>query len=368
MKFICTQENLVKGLSRVAPIAGRNTQLPILEHVLISLTAGVMHLTSTDLEIGVKTTVLGKVEKEGACTTLARPLLEYVQQLPNQHPLTLTVAGGSLRITTKGFSARFPTGGDDEFPLLPSLAREEALVLPAPDFCQALGKTIFAAARDDTRPEIHSVFVAGEGNEIVIAATDSFRLAEGRLNLAEESGRTFSFLLPLSSAQEIVRLFSDRESIELYLQDNHLLLSTDSLELSSRLVDGKYPDYQQIIPRTFAIEGVCDRDALVRALKTLLVFLPRDSRRVRLKVKPEEDQLQLETGGVERGEGEVVVEFTGKGDHVEVLFNIQYLLEGLQYIRSREVRLRLVGSSEPTVFAAPEAQDFLYVVMPIQAS
>src|SRR3989344_8795007 len=107
MKFICTQENLVKGLSRVVPIAGRNTQLPILEHILISLTSGVMHLTSTDLELGVKTTVLGKVEKEGTCTTRARPLLEYVQQLPTGHPLTLTVSSGSLRITTKGFSARF---------------------------------------------------------------------------------------------------------------------------------------------------------------------------------------------------------------------------------------------------------------------
>ncbi len=368
MKFICTQENLVKGLSRVVPIAGRNTQLPILEHVLISLNAGVMHLTSTDLELGVKATVLGKVEKEGVCTTLARPLLEYVQQLPGAHPLTLTVSAGSLRITTEGFSARFPVGADEDFPLLPSLSREEALVLPAPAFCQILSKTIFAAARDDTRPEIHSVFVAGSENEVVVAATDSFRLAESRLALPQGGGEVFSFLLPLSSAQEIVRLFSDHEEIALHRQENHLLLVADSLELSSRLVDGKYPDYQQIIPHSFAIEGVCDRDALVRALKTLLVFLPRDSRRVRLAVRPGDDQLRLETGGAARGEGEVVVEFNGSGDSVEVLFNIQYLLEGLQYIRSSEVQLRLTSESSPTMFAAPGAHDFLYVVMPIQAT
>jgi len=369
MKFVCTQENLVKGLSKVAPIAGRNTQLPVLEHVHISLANGVMHLTSTDLEVGVKTTVLGKVEKEGACTTLARPLLEYIQQLPNQNPLTLTYAPGSLRVTTKGFSARFPGASDEDFPLLPSLAREESIRIEAPAFAEVLSKTLFAAARDDTRPEIHSVSVVGEEAGLVVAATDSFRLAEGRLPMQGSTAHTFSFLLPLNTAQEIVRLFSDREFIDLYLQENHILLVSDGLELSSRLVDGKYPDYQQIIPRAFAIEGVTDRDALVRALKTLLVFLPRDSRRVRLSVQPGEDRLRLETGGAQRGEGDVVLEFAGSGGDVDVLFNIQYLLEGLQYIRSPEVQLRLVGSSEPTVFqAATGAADYLYVVMPIQAT
>src|SRR5688572_15039848 len=104
MKFVCTHENLVKGLSRVAPVAGRNVQLPILEHVRISLENGVMRLISTDLELGVQATVLGKVEKEGVCTVVARPLMEYVQQLPSKNPLTLAYGNGSLRVTTKGFS------------------------------------------------------------------------------------------------------------------------------------------------------------------------------------------------------------------------------------------------------------------------
>jgi DNA polymerase-3 subunit beta len=369
MKFICTQENLIKGLGRVGPIAGRNAQLPVLEHVLISLANGVMHLTATDLEIGVKATVVGKVEKEGACTTLARPLLDYVQQLPTQNPLTLAYADGSLRITTKGFSARFPAGSDEDFPLLPSLEKSESIQIEAEEFCQVLSKTLFAAARDETRPEIHSVFVSGEGAGLVVAATDSFRLAEAKLKLSAAVEEPFSFLLPLGTAQEVVRLFSDREFIEMYIQENHILLVADTLELSSRLVDGKYPDYQQIIPHAFAVEGTTDRDALVRALKTLLVFLPRDSRRVRLLVKPGEDQLRLETGGAQRGEGDVTLEFAGSGDDVEVLFNIQYLLEGLQYIKSDAIKLRLVGSSEPTVFGAAAApNEYIYVVMPIQAT
>lgn len=377
MKFVCTQENLLKGLSRVGPVAGRNTQLPVLEHVLISLEQGVMRLTATDLEIGVQTTVLGKVEKEGVCTVLARPLLEYVQQLPSQNPLTLVYSQGSLRITTTGFSARFPGGSDEDFPLLPTLAKKEPVRIAAPKFCEVLSKTLFAAAREDTRPEIHSVFVYGEEGGVVVAATDSFRLAEGKLSAStDKSGASvggsqpFSFLLPLASAQEVVRLFSDREFIDIYIQANHILLASDTLDLSSRLVDGKYPDYQQIIPHTFAVEGVVARDALIRALKTLAVFLPRDSRRVRVLVKPGEDQLQLETGGAQKGEGDVVLDFNGSGADVEVLFNIQYLLEGLQYIRSDQIKIQLVGSSEPAVWQAQgEAPtDYIYVVMPIQAT
>lgn len=369
MKFICTHENLVKGLSRVAPIAGRNSQLPILEHVRISLESGVMRLTSTDLELGVQATVLGKVEEDGVCTVVARPLMEYVQQLPSKNPLTLTYTDGSLRIMTTGFSARFPGGSDEDFPLLPSLTRDDSVQIEAPAFCEILSKAIFAAARDDTRPEIHSVYIFGEGNELTVAATDSFRLAEGKLPLSESVEQPFSLLLPLATAQEIVRLFSDREMISIFIQENHILIAADVVELSSRLVDGKYPDYQQIIPQSFSVEGVVDREALIRALKTLLVFLPRDSRRVRLLVSPAEDQLRLETGGAQKGEGEVVLDFSGTGESVEVLFNIQYILEGLHYIRSPQVQLRLVGSSEPAVLqAAGSASGYMYVVMPIQSA
>lgn len=368
MKFICTQENFLKGLSQVVPIAGRNTQLPILEFVHILLDHGVMRLTATDLEIGVQATVVGKIEETGVCTVLARPLLEYMQQLPKNNPLTLTYNQNSLRITTTGFSARFPSGNEEDFPLLPTLIREAPVRMAGHQLSEVFSKTIFAAARDDTRPEIHSVFVYTDGGGVITAATDSFRLSEGRLTGMERKNIIFSFLLPLGTAQEVVRLFNDKEFVDLFIQENHILFVAEGLELSSRLVDGKYPDYQQIIPHDFVAQGVINRDALVRALKTLLVFLPRDARRVRLLVQPKENRMQLTSGGAARGEGDVQLDFEGQGQEVEVLFNIQYLLEGLQYIRGEEVKVQLSGSSEPAILRAAEDKDFLYVVMPIQAT
>lgn len=366
MKFICTKDNLLTGLSRVTPVAGRNTQLPILQNVLLQLKEGVLHLTCTDLEIGIHTTVPGKVVEEGACTVVARKFMEYIQHLPTTDPVEIALKKDTLSVKTTGFSAQFPITTDDDFPLLPQISSKKEIKIKAATLCQGLTRTLFAAARDSTRPEIHSVYFLGSDQTLRLAATDSFRLAEEVIPLEDMSG-DFSFLLPLSTAQEMVRLFSDADELVLLPHENHIAIHTNGLELSSRLIDGKYPDYQQIIPTTFKTSGQLNREEFIRALKTLMVFLPRDSRRVQLKVKPSTNTLQLSVAGSATGAGDVMLDFEGEGDDLEVLFNIQYLLEGVLYLPTPECQIRFVGSADPAVFS-PEKKNgtYQYVVMPIQ--
>ena len=367
MKFTCTQEHLVRGLGQASPIAGRNSQLPILEHVQIALEDGVMHLTATDLQVGVRSTVPGKIEEEGVCTIIARKLIGYVQQLPKTHPIIFTSKGNVLTVKTEGFSAQFPIGESDDFPSLPKLPSTTTLTLSAPQFCSSLTRTLFAAARDDTRPEIHSVYLRGDSKALTMAATDSFRLTEDVIT-PDSFTKDINLLLPLTTAQEVVRLFSDQETLTISLHDGHATFVADGIELSSRLVDGVYPDYKQIIPTTFSVTGTVDKGEFVRALKTLLVFLSRDSRRVRLSVEPGEGRILLTTGSGDAGEGNVSLEFDGDGENLEVLFNIQYVLDSLAYVPTERVRLQFVGTSEPAVFM-PDGDDskYTYVVMPIQA-
>lgn len=368
MKFICTQDNLAQGLSRVVPIAGRNKQLPILDHVLLQLREGVLHLTCTDLELGVHTIVPGKLEKDGSCAVSARKMLDYVQQLPNTNPINLELKGSQLHLKTKSFQAQFPVVGDEDFPLLPQLDSKKMIKLDGQVFCRGLTKTLFSAAKDDTRPEIHSVFIHGSKDKITLATTDSFRLVEQVIPLDVQI-EDFVLLLPLTTAHEVVRLFSGSNNLELTLFENHLLFNNDTIELSSRLVDGKYPDYRQIVPTKFATTGVVPKDELARALKTLLVFLPRDSRRVQLAVKPSKEGLELSVTG-ENGTGSVEVGFEGSGGDLNILFNIQYLLEGLQYFSGDQVIMKCVGENEPVVLI-PESKEkdaYLYIIMPIQAS
>jgi len=365
MRFICTQENLLHGLGQVSPLAGRNPQLPVLQHILTEVRDGVLHLTCTDLEVGARVTVGGKAEIDGSCTVVARQLLDYVQQLPTDNPITLEVTKKQLRVTTKGFNAQFPIAEADDFPLLPTLPQSNIAVIDGRLFCQALAQTGFAAARDEARPEIHSILVVGEGDEIRLAATDSFRLAEQVIPLRGKE--EFSFLLPVASAQEVSRLFSTVEKLTLLKEENYVVFQGEGMYLSSRLVDGAYPDYRQIIPTTFAAQGVVKRDELLRALKILNVFLPRESRRIILSVRPEKSALELRVEGSASGQGTVTIDFEGQGKDLTVLFNINYLIDGVTHGSGDAMELDFGGESDPIVLRPKrEAVRHQYIVMPIQ--
>lgn len=361
----CTKDNLVTGLLRVASVAGRNSQLPILHHILLQNKKGVLHLTSTDLEVGVHTVVGGKTKGDGAVTIPARSFLAYIQQLPSDQPITVQAKGQSIHVSTIGFSAQFPTANPDDFPLLPQGKKDTVISLAGDVFTSALQQVIFAAARDETRPEIRGVYISVGNGVVRLAATDSFRLAEEVIPYSGESSG--SFILPLSSAQEIVRLFSDSSEIMVAPQDSHVLLFSDETDLSSRLIDGSYPDYQQIIPTTSKTTITVSREDFLRALKTLTVFLPRDSRRVELEVQPNKKKLIARVVGGGVGEGVVDIPITGKGDQLKVLVNIQYFLEGLQHITTKDCLVGFNTEASPIVIQPSATEgDYVYVVMPIR--
>lgn len=365
MKFIVTQSNILDGVSRVSTLAGRNPQLPILQNILLEVREGVLNLTCTDLEVGAHITVMGKAEKEGSCAVSARQLLEYIQQLPSLDPIVFDRKKEGLMVSTKKFNARFPVTTVDDFPLLPVPKNKDEIILDGRLFCQGLSNTLFSAARDETRPELHSVFISGEGRDIRIAATDSFRLSEQVIPLDVEN--KFSFMLPINAAQEIIRLFSSTEELGLLIEQNYIAFRGDSCDLSTRLVDGAYPNYQQIIPDKFNTSGVVECDEVLRALKILNVFLPKESRRVSITVVPDKEIIRLKVEGGESGSSKVEVGFEGKGSEVSLLFNIQYLLEGFQHIIGKKCEV-LLGSASAPLLIRPHSNSVqqLYVVMPIQ--
>lgn len=366
MHFTCTQDNLIKGISQVAPIAGRNTQLPILQHILLQVRDNILHLTATDLEIGVHTIIGGKAQSDGSCTVPARRFFEYIQQLPNTNPVTIERKGTGVLVTTKGFRATFLSSEAEDFPLLPDVQEKEVVEFEPTLFCQALTDTLFAASKEDIRPEIRSVLVSAISSELRVAATDSFRLAEKVIPL--QSPKEFQFVLPLSSAQEVARLFAGQEELHVLPHTNHVAFQSDTVELTSRLLDGQYPDYRQIIPRSSQTKVRVDREELLRALKTVSVFLPRDSRRVQVEVDTKKQSLHVVVSGSEAGEGDVDVSLLEvQGEPITMLLNIQYLLEGIQHISTKTCDLFLNSSEDPVV-VRPDAKDkdYVYLVMPIQ--
>lgn len=365
MKFTCTQENLLRGLSQTAPIAGRNSQLPILQHILLQTQQNTLILTSTDLEVGVRTVVGGKMGEEGSCAVPAKKILDYVQQLPKANPITIEKKGGTVTITTKGFTAQLSSADPEEYPLLPESTGKEAVVISSSILCEAINSTLFAAAREETRPEIRSVFLSWRDGGVYVAATDSFRLAE--YTTLSPSSYDFSVLLPLSSAQEVARLFSQVLDVTITPHDNYVSFQSSHIEMTSRIVDGVYPKYEDIIPTTHTTEIRIGRDEFLRALKTVSVFLPRDSRRVSLAIRPSTGELTARVGG-EAGKGEVRCDIEGSGDDVDVLMNIQYLLDGITHTTADVCDGYFSGQHDPVVFRRKGEKDaYVYVVMPIQA-
>ncbi len=366
MNFTCTQENLVLGLGQVAPIAGRNSQLPVLQHVLLEVRDNILHLTTTDLEVGVHTIIGGKMKSSGSCIIPARRLFDYVQQLPNTHPVVIEKKGQAVVVSTKGFQAQFAAADREEFPLLPTISPDNAVAIDPAFFCHALTQTSFAASREDVRPEIRSVFLQTSGKELRVAATDSYRLAERVIPYG--AAEQWKFILPLPSAQEVVRLFGGMKTFHIIPHENHVAFQSDTVELTSRLIDGQYPDYQQIIPASARTTCVVDREELIRALKTLTVFLARDSRRIQVLVQPTKKTLRMRVQGGEVGEGEVELAAEKiDGDEVEILLNVQYVMEGVQHMYGKDCQVLFGGTEDPVMLRpVARATDYVYLVMPIQ--
>ncbi|MEK7556904.1 MAG: DNA polymerase III subunit beta, partial [Patescibacteria group bacterium] len=300
------------------------------------------------------------------CVIPGRQFFEYVHHLPGENPIELKQTGKTVLVRTRGFRATFRIAEAEDFPLLPAVGNETGVSIDARLLCQGVGDVVFAAAREEARPEIHSVYMAAEAGELRLAATDSFRLAERVVPVGGMSGK-FSLLLPLPTAQEVVRLFATQASVQFVPQETLIMFRGEGVELSSRLLDATYPDYQQIIPQSSQTRVAVDREKLTRALKTLVVFLPRDSRRLKLHVRPDQGQLNLGVVGGEAGEGEVTLEAEIQGEAQELLLNVQYLLEGAQHVTSEKVEMACSGPEAPVVFRLLGGSGYVYVVMPIQA-
>ncbi len=366
MKLTCTQENLMRGVAQTAPIAGRNSQLPILQNILLQVQNNTLSLVTTDLEIGVKAVVGGKMDQEGSCVIPAKRFMEYVQQLPKTSPVTLEKKEGRVFVSTKGFKAQFLSADPDEYPLLPQSGSEGDVVVSGAMFCGAISQILFSAAKEETRPEIRSVYIVWKDNGVHMAATDSFRLAE--YTAIFPSSPDFSLLLPLVSAQEVIRLFHDQDEVSISLHDNYVSFESGDIQLTSRLVDGQYPKYEDIIPTSHTTHIQIEKDDFLRALKTLSVFLPKESRRVSLEIRPSDGEVTARVTGGEMGEGEVVLNIEGDGEDVDVLMNIQYLMDGIAHFSGNICEGYFLGSFDPVVFRRQGKDDaYVYVVMPIQA-
>lgn len=376
MKILILQEKLKEGLNTVERVSSKSLSLPILNNILVSTEKNFLNLAATDLEIGINWWALTKIEKEGKITIPARLFSSFINLLPNKK-INIKTENDTLFIECENYKTRIKGLSAEEFPIIPKIDKGEFISLDVLSFCQSLNQVADFAVPSATRPEISGIYFSLQKNLLILAATDSFRLGEKRIFLKNNSvlKKDYSLILPQRAAKEIVNIFGEKKGeLKIYFSPNQIMFEFPleetphpQIQLVSRLIEGGYPNYREIIPKKYTTQLVLDKNEFLNQIKTASLFSGKINE-VKIKVAPSKKEIEIFSQSPEVGEHQSFVPGKIKGEGLEVSFNHHFLLDGLLNIKSSEVIFELSGDSGPGVLKPVGDESYIYVVMPIKTS
>jgi DNA polymerase III subunit beta len=373
VKITARQDQLSQALRVAGRAVAARSPLPITANVLVATEDSRLKVSATNLEIAITTWVDATIASEGAITLPAKLLSEFVDTLPTE-PVDVTVKDGtnSAHVRAGRYEATIRGMGADDFPVIPTAGEEAAAMVEAQTLKDMLEQVVFAAAMDDTRPVLTGVLATFSGDQITLTATNGFRLATRVGELASSAAGDFSIIVPAKTLTELARILPDGEApvqIAVTPNRNQVVFRTDDLHVVSRLVEGTYPNYRQIIPTKFSTKVVVSTDELIKATKIASFFSRDNSNIITLEVQPGGEAgvgSVVVTGaaaelGEDRGELDAVV----NGGETRISFNSRYVSDVLGVLRADQVGLELTGPNSAAVFRPIDAADYTHVVMPM---
>lgn len=365
MKFVCTQENLAHGLHIVARTASKNIALPILNNILVIAEGGVVKLQTTNLEVAVTTQIRAKVENEGSYTANSRLLADYVSALKNSK-LTLETTDDGLAINSENTETVIKGLPADEFPVLPQVSALTKTSIPTNVFRTALEEVIFAAANDEARPEISGVYLGLHKDKMILAATDSYRLSERRVTVVDTVEKDLHVIVPARAAQEMLRVLDTaNDTVRLELDDKQAKLVCGETEIVTRLIEGKYPEYEQIIPVKHETTAVVNKQEFIDAIRAASLFSQPGINDLNLHLETA-GIIKFSSSSAQTGHHAASVTAKIEGPEKDVVFNNKYLLDGVQSLPGESISIELSDPQAPGVLRSGEKVDGLYLIMPIR--
>jgi len=378
MKITCLQENLSRGLAVVGRAVANRATLPVIHNVLLSVDQSMLKLSATNLEIAMTTWVGAKIEEEGSITVPARLLSEFVNSLPND-PINLQLDEGSglLEISSGSSKAHINITDASEFPPIPTVddgiaAEVDPLVLRS-----AITRVAFAAATEESRPVLTGVELKLDESKFTMAAADGFRLAVHHGALLKAVPEEMSVIIPARTMNELNRLISDREEpVEILMtpakgQVMFRIRGGDTVEIVSQLLQGTFPNYEQLIPQSYTTRAVMDLPTVLRAARTASIFARDGSNIIRMHLMPAEadtepPKVEISARSEEVGDNEDTVDLDEiEGEEGKIAFNSRYLLDVLSVLEKGKIALETTTSSSPGVFKPTDSDDYIHVVMPM---
>ena len=367
MRFTIAREKLQEGLTAVAASIPTKTTLPVLANILVETTEKGIRLSGTDLDIAVSTEVTADVEAQGAITIPAKKLSEIARELP---PAPVKIASsGEQRLTLDCGRSHFRLLGlpRDEFPSFPSIRFNESWRIRSGDLQKLIAHTAFAVSTEESRPILNGVLWELRPEFMRMVATNGHRLAKMELPMKTQSNAAGDLIIPPKALEQIRRLFPADEELEIARGDNHLGFRSPFTAVYTRLIEGPYPNYDQVIPRDNDRVAVADKQALTSALKRMSVVASDQTHRIRLTFNAAILRFSVQTPDLGDAQDELPVRYTG--DPLDIGFNASYLLEILRYIPTDEVRLTFkaperAATVEPEGWSDPAK--YLCLVMPLR--
>jgi DNA polymerase III subunit beta len=371
VKLSLMQENLARGLQVVGRAVSSRATLPVLSNVLLRTEDAGLKLTTTNLEIGITCWVPGKIETDGTLTVPARLFADIVNSLPPGERVDLESDGAdSLRIRSGRFRAHIKGIEADEFPAIPSAGERPTTRVAQKVLRSALGEVAFAAASDESRPILTGVLTRFAGDRLTLAAADNYRIAVKTIDVLDPVEEK-SVVVPARSYTELARILSDSDDpvdVVLAPAKNQVLFHVDGIDLITRLVDGQFPNYQQVLPTSHSTRAVVDREDLLKATRLSALIASSSANVVKITVPGDGAGTVAVSANAEIGDNEGEIEASVEGEGTTIAFNARFLTEVLQNLDAHQLALEFNGPLSPGVLRPIGDPDYVHVIMPVRTA
>lgn len=364
MKIESIKEQLEDALNKASKVAGKNITLPVLSGFYMDARQSSLSIKATNLDIGVSINIPVKVIEPGIVVVPATTISSFISLLTKDRKVSISTKEQVLEIKTPTTKTNIKTLPSEDFPVIPEIGDDEAFSLPAKDLIDGIRSVVYASAVGTIKPELSSILMAYDGESLVFAATDSFRLAEKKVRV-KKAPHFKQILIPQRNAVEIIRIF-DRNSdeISISVEEHQMALRSQNIYLTSRIIDGTFPDYKQIMPKKITSKAVLLKQDLVNSLKTNLLFADNFNQ-LSLKLLPKAKSFEIESKNQNVGDTINKIDSVLEGEDISINVNHKYFADCLQSISTDSVSIEFEGQAKPIVIRGVGDQSFLYLAMPM---
>ncbi len=364
MKIECTKEKLVEAVSKAEKVTGKNLTLPVLSCILFEAQGRNLIIRATNLDLGIEITLPVKVEREGKIAVPGSIINSFISNILGGDSIFLEEVEGNLKVTSVHNTTIIKSISFEDFPTIPSPEGGKTISIDPQDFVKGIKAVWYSSAISSMKPELSSVYIYSDSNGLVFVATDSFRLAEKRVKIKADKDIS-NLLIPVKNIPEILRVLDSAQgTIEMVVSKNQISFTFSGVYLTSRVVDGVFPDYKQIIPKDHKTAVTVLKQDLVNAFKIATIFSDKFNK-LSIKAHPDKKHFELSTRNADVGENTNLLEAVMEGEDIDIHFNYKYITDCFQSMESDSITLEFSGLTRPLVLRGVNDKSFMYLVMPI---